>query len=200
MFKKISHNLLFLLVIFVFPAVSAETVGAGTSGEVYRIGVDDQISINVWKNTELSLSMPVRPDGKISMPLIGDVVAGGRTPEEVAGDIRERLSTFIRDPNVTIILTDLRSHEYISRIRITGAVTTPSSIPYRQGITVLDAVLASGGINDFASANNTKIYRKDAASTHVIDVKLSDILNKGQLDTNVLLLPGDIVTVPESMF
>ena len=200
MFKKISHNLLFLLVIFVFPAVSAETVGAGASGEVYRIGVDDQISINVWKNTELSLSMPVRPDGKISMPLIGDVVAGGRTPEEVAGDIRERLSTFIRDPNVTIILTDLRSHEYISRIRITGAVTTPSSIPYRQGITVLDAVLASGGINDFASANNTKIYRKDAASTHVIDVKLSDILNKGQLDTNVLLLPGDIVTVPESMF
>ena len=101
---------------------------------------------------------------------------------------------------MTVLVVDLRSHEYISRVRITGAVRTPRSIPYRQGMTVLDAVLEAGGANDFASPNRSKVYRKGIDKTHVIDIELGDILNKGQLKTNITLRPGDVVTVPERLF
>lgn len=167
---------------------------------VYRIGVDDTVSINVWRNPELSVNIPVRPDGKISMPLIGDVKAAGLTPEEVAKTIGEKLKNFIRDPNVTLMITELRSHEYLTRLRVTGAVTTPSSFNYRQGMTVLDAVLAAGSINDFAAPNRTKLYRRIENETNVVNIYLGDILNKGQLETNIELRPGDIITVPERLF
>lgn len=167
---------------------------------VYRIGVDDTISINVWRNPELSVNIPVRPDGMISMPLIGDVKAAGLTPEEVAKTISEKLKSFIRDPNVTLMVTDLRSHEYLTRLRVTGAVTTPSSLNYRQGMTVLDAVLAAGSINDFAAPNRTKLYRRIGNETNVVNIYLGDILNKGKLETNIELRPGDIITVPERLF
>jgi polysaccharide export outer membrane protein len=169
----------------------------------YRIGVDDRVQVTVWRNPELSVTVPVRPDGKISVPLIGDVDAGGHTPEEVAAIIRQKLSAYIRDPNVAVILTDLRSHEFLSRIRVTGAVRAPRSIPYRQGMTVLDAVLEAGGVNDFAAPNRSKLYRrdsKDRAKTDVHDVDLGDILNRGKLETNYPLLPGDVITVPERLF
>jgi len=167
---------------------------------VYRIGVDDTVSINVWRNPELSVNIPVRPDGKISMPLIGDVIAAGLTPEEVAKTIGEKLKNFIRDPNVTLMITELRSHEYLTRLRVTGAVTTPSSFNYRQGMTVLDAVLAAGSINDFAAPNRTKLYRRIENETNVVNIYLGDILDKGQLETNIELRPGDIITVPERLF
>ena len=166
----------------------------------YRIGVDDVVSINVWGNEALSVQVPVRPDGMISMPLIGDVEAGGQTPAQVANDIRRRLSAYIRNPNVTVILTELKSHEYLSRIRVTGAVTTPLSIPYRQGMTVLDAILAAGGVNEFASANSTKLYRRVNGKTIVMDIRLGGILNDGELATNYDLKAGDIITVPERLF
>lgn len=166
----------------------------------YLIGVDDTISINVWRNPELSIIVPVRPDGKISMPLVGDVVAAGLTPESVTSSIRKRLKNFIRDPNVTLIITELQSHEYLTRVRITGAVNTPSSLNYRQGMTVLDAVLVAGSVNNFASPNKTKLYRKIDKKTHVLNIFLSDILYKGKLKTNVELRPGDIITVPERIF
>jgi polysaccharide biosynthesis/export protein len=168
--------------------------------DTYRIGVDDGVQINVWRNAELSVSVPVRPDGMISVPLIGDVQAGGMTPEQVAKAIRDKLSTFIRDPNVTVIVTDLRSHEFLSRVRVTGAVRAPRSMPFRRGMTVLDVVLEAGGINDFAAPNRTKLYRRDGGKTKIIDVELGDILNKGRLSTNVFLLPGDVITVPERVF
>ena len=117
----------------------------------YHIGVDDQLQVTVWHNPDLSVSVPVRPDGKITVPLIGDVEAGGRTPEEVASVIRQKLQAFVRDPQVAVILTQLRSHEYLSRVRVTGAVRTPVSLPYRQGMTVLDAVLAAGGTTEYAA-------------------------------------------------
>jgi polysaccharide export outer membrane protein len=166
----------------------------------YLIGVDDQIQVNVWRNPELSVSMPVRPDGMISLPLIGDVQAGGRTPPDVAAEIRERLSAYVRDPNVTVILTDLRNHEYISRVRVTGAVQTPTSIAHRQGMTVLDAVLQAGGVNEFAAPNRAKLYRKIGNETQVYPVDLGGILNEGKLATNYELRPGDIITVPERLF
>ena len=166
----------------------------------YRIGVDDRLQVTVWHNPDLSVTVPVRPDGKISVPLIGDVAAGGNTPTQVAAIIKDKLSAYIRDPNVAVILTELRSHEFLSRIRVTGAVRTPRSMPYRQGMTVLDAVLEAGGVNDFASPNRTKLYRKEKNKTEVIDIDLDNILTKGKLGTNVELKPGDVVTVPERLF
>src|SRR5262249_12685401 len=121
--------------------------------DAYHIGVDDLLQVSVWRNPELSVTVPVRPDGRISLPLVGDVVAGGRTAEQVAADVKEHLAAYIRDPQVAVILTELRSHEYLSRVRVTGAVRQPVSIAFRQGMTVLDAVLAAGGLPDFAPAH-----------------------------------------------
>jgi len=168
--------------------------------EDYRIGADDRLQVTVWRNPELSVIAPVRPDGKISMPLLGDVAAGGHTPTEVAENIKRQLSSFLREPNVAVIVTELRSHEYLTRVRVTGAVRTPRSIPYRQGMTILDVVLEAGGVNDFASPNRTKLYRKGKDKTDVFEIELGDILNKGRLETNLFLRPGDVITVPERLF
>ncbi len=173
---------------------------AFSSVNAYYIGVDDMLQINVWKNPDVSVTVPVRPDGKISVPLVGDVVAGGKEPMEVAAEIRKSLSKFIREPQVAVILTQLNSHEFISRVRITGAVNSPSSLPFRQGMTVLDAMLQAGGVNDFAAANSARLYRKEGKNTEQYDIYLNDILNSGQLETNYMLLPGDIITVPERLF
>lgn len=166
----------------------------------YRIGVDDRVQVTVWRNPELSVTAPVRPDGKISVPIIGDVEAGGRTPSEVAEIIRGKLSAYIREPNVAVIMTELRSHEFLSRVRVTGAVRTPRSMPHRQGMSVLDAVLEAGGVNDFASPNRTRLYRKVKDKVEVVEIELGDILKKGRLESNVLLRPGDVITVPERLF
>jgi polysaccharide export outer membrane protein len=166
----------------------------------YRIGVDDKVQVSVWRNPELSVTAPVRPDGMISVPIIGDVQAGGRTPAEVAETIKERLSTYIREPNVAVILTELHSHEFLTRIRVTGAVRTPRSMPHRQGMTVLDAILESGGLNEFAAPNRTRLYRKVEGNVQVYNIELEDILTKGRLESNVTLKPGDVITVPERLF
>jgi len=166
----------------------------------YRMAVGDQLKINVWKNAELSLTEPVRPDGKISLPLIGDVMAVGYTPEELADIIEKKLSNYIKAPKVTIILAKLQGHEFLSAIRVTGSVSTNRSIIYHQGMTVLDAVLAAGSVDLYADANNTKLYRRTKAGSMAYDIRLEDILEEGDMTTNVLLLPGDIITVPERNF
>jgi polysaccharide export outer membrane protein len=136
----------------------------------------------------------------ISVPLVGDVAAGGRTPSEVSKDIQEKLATYVRDPQVAVILTDLRSHEYLSRVRVTGAVRQPISIPFRPGMTVLDAVLAAGGVTEFAAADRSDLYRKNADETHTYPVRLDRILGRGDLSTNYPVSPGDVITVPERTF
>ncbi len=163
----------------------------------YRIGVGDALSINVWRNADLSVQVPVRPDGKISVPLAGDVMVGGKTPEEVGADITSRLATFIRDPYVTVIVTDMGSDQYRSRVRVTGAVAQPVSLPYRQGMTVLDVVLEAGGVTEFANAGNATLYRRDGQR---IDIDLARILNRGDMSTNYSLRPGDVITIPERAF
>lgn len=169
--------------------------------DTYHIGVDDVLNVSVWRNPDLSVEVPVRPDGKISVPLIGDVEAGGKTPEEVAADIESKLATYVRDPQVAVILTQLRSHEYLSRVRVTGAVRQPVSLPYRQGMTVLDAILAAGGVTEFAAADSTELYHKNSAGvTTAYRVKLKDILQEGKLETNYPVQPGDVITVPERTF
>lgn len=173
---------------------------SGLLVDQYRIGVDDKVQVSVWKNPELSITVPVRPDGKISVPLVGEVLAGGRTPEEVAEEITQRLNSYIRDPQVAVILVDLLSHEFLSRVRVAGAVKNPVSLPYRQGMTVLDIVLVAGGLNDFASGNSAKLYRQTKEGVETIKIKLTDIMNKGKMSTNVQVLPGDVITVPERIF
>jgi polysaccharide export outer membrane protein len=166
----------------------------------YKIGVDDRIQVSVWRNQELSVIVPVRPDGMISVPLIGDVLAGGKTAPELAADVKEKLAVYVRDPTVTVIVTELRSHEYLSRVRVTGAVRTPRSAQYRQGMTVVDAVLEAGGLNDFAAPNRTKLYRTVDGKPKTYKIDLGDILNSGKLETNMKLFPGDVIAVPERLF
>jgi len=168
--------------------------------EEYYIGVDDVVAVNVWKNPDLSISVPVRPDGKISVPLIGEVIAGGKTPVEVSKEISKRLSQFIIDPQVAVILEQLNSHAYLSRVRVTGAVQNQLSLSFRQGMTVLDIVLEAGGMNQFASGNSTRLYRMINGKTEAINIFLSDILNNGDMVTNIAVQPGDIVAVPERVF
>lgn len=180
-------------------AISAGAGNVSTAND-YHIGVDDIVQINVWRNPELSVTVPVRPDGKISIPLVGDIKAGGNTPMQVAAIIEKKLAKFVRSPNVAVILTELRSHEFLSRVRVTGAVRNPVSMPFRQGMTVLDAVLGAGGVNEFAAANRAKLYRKTGDRTEVFKIKLDRLLNKGDLRTNIVLQRGDVITVPQRLF
>ena len=166
----------------------------------YKMAVGDQIQINVWKNSELSLSEPIRPDGRISMPLIGDVMAVGLTPEELASKIENKLASYVKSPNVTVILTNLQGHAFLSRIRVTGSVTRNVSMPYHQGMTVLDAILEAGSVDLYADANDTKLHRRTKKGNVAYDIRLKDIMEDGDMRTNVTLMPGDIITVPERSF
>lgn len=169
--------------------------------ESYLIGVDDQLQVTVWHNPDLSVSVPVRPDGKVTVPLVGDVAAGGRTTDQVGAEIQQKLAQYIRDPQVAVILTALRSHEYLSRVRVTGAVRSPISIPYRQGMTVLDAVLAAGGTTEFAAPDRTELYRRnEGGATQAYAVQLQKILQQGDLSNNYPVQPGDVITVPQRAF
>ena len=175
----------------------ATPLAVGIGADTYKIGVDDIVQVSVWRNPELGITVPVRPDGMISVPLVGDVMAGGRSPAEVSDSIQKGLATYVRDPQVAVILTELRSHEYLSRVRVTGAVRQPVSLPYRPGMTVLDAVLAAGGVTEFASANRSNLYRRNGDSTLPYPIKLDRILRRGDLSTNMNVAPGDVITIPE---
>ena len=170
---------------------------SGEFSDLYRIGVDDRLQVSVWRNPELSVTVPVRPDGRISVPLVGDVMAGGRAPQEVAADIEKQLATYLRDPKVHVLL-GLRRHEFRSRVRVTGAARQPVPVPPRQGMTVLDAVLQAGGVTDFAAANRSRLHRRNAdGAVETRDIRLGDILDGGKLESNLDVRPGDVITVPE---
>lgn len=208
--SKYLGTLTALILVFLTACSTEQVIQEGTivsnshkvlsSADTFYIGVDDVLQVNVWRNTDLSVTVPVRPDGKISVPLVGDVQAGGKMPMDVAKAIKKKLTKYIREPQVTVILTQLNSHEFVSRIRVTGAVQSPASMPYRQGMTVLDAVLEAGGLNEFASANSSRLFRKSNKNSAQYSVYLSDILNSGDLETNYELMPGDIISVPERLF
>ncbi len=168
--------------------------------EVYKIGIGDNLSVSVWKNPDLSVNIPVRPDGMISVPLVGDVPAAGKEPAELAKIITAKLENYVRGPQVTVVVTGAVSSEFLHRVRVTGAVQNPASLPFQKGMTIMDVVLVSGGLTQFADANDAKLYRVTAEGTKVYPVRLKDILDKGDIKTNYPLLPGDIVTIPEKLF
>lgn len=178
----------------------ALSVNTSTSVDQYVLGATDVVKVSVWRNEDLSVSVPVRPDGKISVPLVGDVQASGRTPTGLADEIEERLSEYIRQPQVSIVVTSMGSHEYNDRVRVTGAVQQPVSVPHRAGMTVLDVVLGAGGATPFAALNKAMLYRKVDGEVVAIPVRLEDILNDGDVRTNYAIRPGDILSVPERSF
>ena len=182
------------------PSSSLEELGSSVLIESYKMAVGDEVQINVWENEALSVSEPIRPDGKISLPLVGDVMAAGLEPQELAADIKQRLYAFIKKPNVTVILTRLQGHEFLSRVRVTGSVEKDMSMQYQQGMTVLDAVLEAGGVNLYADSNRTRLYRRIGGGNETYDIQLKDILEEGDMSTNTLLVPGDVITVPERRF
>jgi len=167
----------------------------------YKMDVGDIVQITVWKNPDLSVEEPVRPDGMVAVPLVGDIMAAGIGPEELAANIEKQLSNYVKSPNVTVILTSLEGHQFLSRVRITGSVGKNTALNYHQGMTVLDAVLGAGSVNLYADANRTKLYRRNEQGvTESYDIRLKDILENGDMTTNVYLMPGDIITVPERAF
>ena len=170
------------------------------SQDVYHIGIGDKLEVVVWENESLSISEPVRPDGKIAVPLIGDVQAAGVEPEKLAELISLQLAEHVEAPSVIVVVADPVSAEFLHRVRITGQVEEPMSIPYRKRMTVMDLVLIAGGVSVFGAADSTRLYRVSKDGIQVYPVYLDDILNKGDLSTNYTLLPNDIIIVPERVF
>ena len=181
------------------PDVPPPPEGNKLVGE-YEIGVGDSLRINVWRNEELSGAVPVRPDGKISLALVGDVQAAGVTTSVLSERLEGALAEYVRNPQVTVIVTNPSSSDFQRRVRVTGAVQSPQSIPYREGMTVLDLVLMAGGLNEFAAPNKAKLYREVEDQVKAYPIYLDDLINKGKLNTNYPLAPSDIVTVPERAF
>ena len=175
----------------VAPAVQAPTVGAN-----YLIGPGDTLQVFVWRNQELTVTVPVRPDGKISTPLVEDMVAVGKTPSQLARDIEKVLGEFIRSPQVNVIVTIPVSA--FSQVKVIGHVTTPQSLPFREGMRVLDAILATGGLGPFAAGNRAKIVRRVDGKEVTLRVKAANLVNKGDMAQNLELRPGDVLVIPES--
>ena len=164
----------------------------------YIIGPGDTLQVFVWRNPELTVTVPVRPDGKISTPLVEDMVAVGKTPSQLARDIERVLGEYIRSPQVNVIVTNPVSA--FSQVKVIGQVTNPQSLPYREGMRVLDAILAAGGLTEFAAGNRGKIVRKVNGKDTEIKVKVEDLVNKGAMKHNLELKAGDVIVVPQSFF
>jgi polysaccharide biosynthesis/export protein len=176
----------------------AQTPPQNTVAADYLIGPGDSLQIFVWRNPELSQNVPVRPDGKISTPLVEDMVAVGKTPSQLARDMEKVLAEYIRSPQVNVIVSVPVSA--FSQIKVIGQVATPQSLAFREGMKVLDAVLAAGGLGPYAAGNRAKIVRKTDGKETELRVKLSDLINKGDMKQNLELKPGDVLVVPESFF
>ena len=164
----------------------------------YIIGPGDNINIIVWRNPELSMSVPVRPDGKVSTPLVDELVAQGKTSIEVARDIEKLLSKYVRDPVVTVIVTGFVG-PYSEQIRVVGEAAKPQFLPYKQKMTLLDVMIAVGGLTDFAAGNDATILRS-ADGNKQYSVRLKDLIKRGDVSANVEMRPGDILIIPQSLF
>jgi len=162
----------------------------------YEIGVGDTVKVHVWRNPELSQSIVVRPDGYISLPLMGDVKAEGKEPETLASQIGTGLGEYIRTPEVTVMVVSPQSKEFRNRIRITGQVAQPQSVAFQPGMTVLDLVLMAGGVTDFAADTRAVLHREVNDKYESYSLDLNAVLNEGTMKDNHLLQPGDVISVP----
>lgn len=164
----------------------------------YLIGAGDNLNIQVWRNPELSMSVPVRPDGKIAAPLVDELVVQGKTSVQVARDVEKQLSKYVRDPVVTVIVTSFVG-PYSEQIRVVGEAARPQFLPFKQQMTLLDVMIAVGGLTDFAAGNNATIVRTGDGNKQY-SVRLKDLVKRGDVSANVEMRPGDILIIPQSLF
>jgi polysaccharide export outer membrane protein len=176
----------------------APTPASSAVSPDYVIGPGDTLQIFVWRNPELTTTVPVRPDGKISTPLVEDMPAVGKTPTQLARDVEKVLAVYVKQPQVNVIVTQPASA--FSQIKVIGQVLRPAPVPYREGMTVMDAVLAVGGMTNFAAGNRAKLVRNINGKTTELPVKLDALLNHGDMSQNLPVRPGDVLVVPESRF
>jgi polysaccharide export outer membrane protein len=179
------------------PANQAPTVAAKPDYN-YIVGAGDTLNIIVWRNPELSLSVPVRPDGKISTPLVDELIAQGKTSIEIAREVEKALGKFVRDPVVTVIVTSFVG-PYSEQIRVVGEAAKPQALPYKQKMTLLDVMVAVGGLTDFADGNSASITRA-AEGDKRYSVRLNDLIKRGDISANVEMRPGDILIIPQGWF
>ncbi|MAT64965.1 MAG: sugar ABC transporter substrate-binding protein [Gammaproteobacteria bacterium] len=172
---------------------------AVTQSPDYVIGPGDSVNIFVWRNPELSSTVPVRPDGRITTPLIEDIQASGRTPTELARVMEEKLATYVKNPVVTVMVTSFQG-TYDSQIRVVGQASDPKIIPYRDGMTLLDVMIAVGGLTDFAAGNRATVVRRVDGESRQFNVRIDDLINGGDIRANVGMMPGDILIIPEAWF
>jgi polysaccharide export outer membrane protein len=177
---------------------AAPAVPAPVVGQDYVIGPGDVMQVFVWRNPELTATVPVRPDGKISTPLVEDMVAVGKSPSMLARDIEKVLSEYVRSPQVNVIVTQPAS--VYSQVKVIGQVMNPQALPYREGMRVLDAVLAVGGLAPYAAGNRARLMRVVDGKQQELRVKLGALVNGGDMKQNLELKPGDVLVVPESRF
>lgn len=181
-----------------FNSYPAAPTTAETPDSLYKIGPLDTLNIVVWRNLDLSATVAVRPDGRISIPLVEDVVAAGRNPADLSREIEKSLSKFIREPVVTVIVTTFQglSNE---QIRIVGEASKPQSVPFRQNTTLLDVMIQAGGLTDFADGNGAVLVRGSEKGKQY-SIRLKDLLKRGDISANVDMKPGDIIIVPQSWY
>ena len=183
------------------PAGFVSDANADQVGESYIIGPLDEITIFVWRNAELGANVQVRPDGRITTPLISDMVAAGKTPAQLSDDIRQALTPYITDPLVSVMVNRPQG-TFAQQIRIVGATSRPAAIPYRANMTLLDAMIAVGGLSEFAAGDRARLIRYDrqANRQREYDLRIASLLRRGDVRANVRLEPGDVIIIPESMF
>jgi len=171
---------------------------AATADQLYKVGPLDSLNIVVWRNPDLSGTVAVRPDGRISSPLVQDLMAAGKTPAEIAREIEATLGKFVRDPNVTVLVTTFQG-TFSEQIRIVGEATKPQAIPFRQNMTLLDVMILAGGLTDYADGNAAVLVRGSEGGKQY-SVRLKDLLKRGNIAANVDVKPGDVIIVPQSWF
>ena len=195
--------------IFITMAVAAFLAGCGgthppaprnvaSPDYSYAIGPLDNLNIIVWRNPDLSTTVPVRPDGKVSVPLVEDLTALGKNPTQLARDIEKAMSRFIRDPVVTVLVTQFNG-PYGEQIRVVGEAARPQALPYRHRMTLLDVMIAVGGLTDFADGNNASVLRTSDGGKQY-SVRLKDLVRRGDVSANIEMKPGDVLIIPQSWF
>jgi polysaccharide export outer membrane protein len=180
------------------PLATLPAAGSETTDYSYVIGAGDNVNIIVWRNPELSMSVPVRPDGKVSAPLVEELMAQGKTPPQLARDVEKKLATYVRDPIVTVIVTGFVG-PYSEQIRVVGEAARPQFLPYKQKMSLLDVMIAVGGLTDFADGNRATILRGSEGNKQYT-VRLKDLIRRGDVSANVDMRPGDILIIPQSYF
>jgi polysaccharide biosynthesis/export protein len=201
----VSLALLFLSACSSTPEMNAKTSSDGTTGQtsssspLYLIGPGDTLNVFVWGDQELTTDVVVRPDGLITTPLVEDLPASGKTPTELARDLEARLSRFVKNPKVTVSVRQFVGR-YTEQVRVVGQASQPQSIPFREGMTLLDVIIEVGGLTEFASGNKATIVRKLGKETKQYRVRLDDLIRDGDISANVKMMPGDVLIIPETWF